>query len=48
MNNQKIITEVTENDADYSWDELNCFYRPFAIMYKTFSSIYYDLFLFYT
>lgn len=44
----KIMTEITENDDNYSWRELNCFYKPIAILSKSYNPAYFDIFLFYT
>lgn len=43
----KILTEITENDDNYSWRELNCFNKPVAILCKSFNPAYFDIFLFY-
>lgn len=43
----KIISSVSENDDQYSWPQLDCFYKPLAILFKSFKQEYFDLFLFY-
>lgn len=43
---RKILLEITENKEEFSWEELNCFFRPWSIMYKGVSEQFYDLFLF--
>lgn len=48
LRTRRIIPELTENEDSYSWKELNCFYRPWSIMYKAIDHSYFDLFLFYS
>lgn len=43
----KVITDISENNDTYSWVELNCFYKPWAILFESFHPGYFDLFLFY-
>lgn len=43
----KIISDITENDDNYSWKEVNCFYKPIAILAKSFNQEFFDIFLFY-
>lgn len=42
----KLIKSVVENTDSYTWEELNCFYRPIAIMYEVYGEGYFDIFLF--
>ncbi|MCX8128665.1 MAG: amino acid adenylation domain-containing protein [Clostridia bacterium] len=44
----KILPSVVENIDNYSWHELNCFFRPMAIMYESYKSGYFEVFLFLT
>lgn len=44
----KIISGIVENKDKYPWEQLGCFYRPFAILFESFSMGYFDIFLFYT
>ncbi|MDP4147320.1 MAG: amino acid adenylation domain-containing protein, partial [Bacillota bacterium] len=41
-----IIKGINSNNDQYSWEELNCFYRPIAIIFKYFKKEYFDLILF--
>ncbi len=41
-----IVSNSSKND-NYSWIELDCFFRPWAILFDSFISGYFDLFLFY-
>jgi hypothetical protein len=48
VNKVKIIDNIKENcDDPYSWTQLNCFNRAWSILYGSFNSGYFDLFLFY-
>jgi amino acid adenylation domain-containing protein len=42
----KLIKSVVENNDSYTWQEVNCFYRPMAILYESYSEGYFDIFLF--
>lgn len=42
----QLIKSVVENTDSYTWQELNCFYRPIAIMYEACGEGYFDIFLF--
>ena len=44
--NFKINMEVTPYSVNYSWQELNCFYRPIATAFRAFNKNYFNLFLF--
>ncbi len=44
---KKIINSITSNRDSYSWIELDCFYRPWAILFESFYPEYFDIFLFY-
>lgn len=39
------MSDVRPNNDTYTWQELNCFYRPFGIALQSFDSRFYDLFL---
>lgn len=41
----KILTFINEDEGKYTWQELNCLYRPFAIVLKSFDKDYFDIFL---
>lgn len=43
----RIIGGVSENNDQYEWRQLDCFYRPLAILFESFKHEYFDLFLFY-
>jgi len=43
----KVFDTVVENDDKYTWAELNCFFRPLAILFKSFNSDYFDILLLY-
>lgn len=45
MDKTKILDNIIQNTDDFSWKELNCFYRPFAISLNSFNKCYHDLFL---
>lgn len=45
-NRFKLIKSVVENNDSYTWQELNCFYRPAAILYESYAQGYFDIFLF--
>lgn len=47
-NSFKIIDNITENFDNYAWENLDCFFRPLAIMFKSFNEKYFDQFLFET
>lgn len=42
----KLLESVVENTDSYSWEQLNCFFKPLAIMYDSFMPGYFDIFLF--
>lgn len=42
----KLMESVVENTDSYSWEQLNCFYKPLAIIYDSFAPDYFDTFLF--
>ncbi|MCX7922502.1 MAG: BtrH N-terminal domain-containing protein [Clostridia bacterium] len=44
----KVIDGFVENTDNYTWDETNCFFKSIAIDYESFSSGYFDLFMFYS
>ncbi|MFD2670178.1 AMP-binding protein [Marinicrinis sediminis] len=44
----RVISEIRQNEDTYSWDEVNCFYKPFAIAMQGFEEEYFDQFLFYS
>lgn len=41
----KINQNVLASTIPFSWAELDCFFRPFAIAFKSFNKDYFDLFL---
>ena len=43
----KIIETVTENHDPFTWVELNCFYKPMAILLASYNRDYFDFLLFY-
>jgi hypothetical protein len=43
----KLLENVTENSDNYSWRELSCFFKPWAIIFESYKSGYFDLFLYY-
>lgn len=40
-----ILTSITSNTDNLSWKELNCLYRPWAIVFKSFNESYYDIYI---
>ncbi|WP_027338555.1 BtrH N-terminal domain-containing protein [Halonatronum saccharophilum] len=46
-NKFKLIDDIISNTDNYTFKELNCFYKPFAIILASFHKTYYDIFLFY-
>ena len=42
---KKILKTVSGNINNYSWQELNCFYRVFAIIFKQYANDASNLFL---
>lgn len=42
----KINADVIPYSVDYSWQELNCFYRPIATAFRTYNKDYFNMFLF--
>ncbi|WP_127573113.1 amino acid adenylation domain-containing protein, partial [Paenibacillus xylaniclasticus] len=46
-NNFKILTSVVENKDRYTWKELDCFYKPLAILFESYERGFFDSFLFY-
>lgn len=47
MAESKIISSITSNTDDYSWRDLNCMYKPVAIILKSFDEKLFDSFLAY-
>ncbi|MNW48302.1 Gramicidin S synthase 2 [compost metagenome] len=43
----KILTNIIKNNDSYSWAELNCFYKPLAIIFQSINKEFFDSFLFY-
>ncbi len=44
--NSMINMDILPNEIHYSWQELNCFYRPIAIAFRSYHTEYFDLILF--
>ncbi|MNW44431.1 hypothetical protein D3C74_216660 [compost metagenome] len=42
------IDEIIGNNDSYSWKEVNCFFKPMAILCNSFNKNFFDIFLFYT
>lgn len=47
MTNTKIINSIIPNTDNFTWRELNCMYKPVAIILKSFDERLFDLFLAY-
>lgn len=47
MLNSKILSNITSNTDNFSWRELNCMYKPVAIILKSFDKELFDFFLAY-
>ncbi len=45
LDDYRINEKIIEIDDGFSWKELDCLYRPFAISMKSFNKNYYELFL---
>ena len=43
--NKKYIEEITTVENNFAWNELNCFYRPFAIVFNSINKQYFQSFL---
>ncbi|MCX8131172.1 MAG: BtrH N-terminal domain-containing protein [Clostridia bacterium] len=43
----RVIDSITENTDNYTWKEISCFYKPWAILFESFKPGYFNLFLFY-
>lgn len=42
---KEYVEEIITVEDDYAWNELNCFYRPFAIVFNSINKQYFQTFL---
>lgn len=47
-NNFYINNNILANEDDLTWKEVNCFYKPWAIIYSSYKKEYFDYFLLYS
>lgn len=44
----KVIPSVISNSDNYSFEQITCFHKPWAILYKSYNATFQDIFLFYS